>query len=190
MQTILNDSSTTCQWTTVNTKDAVESAAKVLSRAPHVFLDCEGRDLGCVGGALSIISLGTPQGSIYLVDVLAFQQPPLTFDDLNPILSILKGTDVMKIIWDGRNDYLELQETLGVNIEYVLDLQLVDIRSREIRGLKPERLRRLARRHMKVSDIRAIEHQGLHALSGMNQAIKEHGISSALKDGTSQYLLN
>ena len=56
-------SSTMSEYTLCMTDADVEDAVNLLSTASHIFLDCEGRDLGNVGGALSLIQLGTPGAS-------------------------------------------------------------------------------------------------------------------------------
>lgn len=83
-----------------------------------VFLDCEGRDLGRVGGRLGLVQLGI-ENDIYLVDVIAFPETIPTVKDIleNPVLE--------KVVWDGRSDYSELWHGHEIRIDPVIDLQLV-----------------------------------------------------------------
>jgi len=85
-----------------------------------IFLDCEGLDLGCLGGELGLIQLGV-ENIVYLVDVIAY---PESLVSLKPILEdpLLK-----KVVWDGRSDYSELWNGHGIKLTSPVDLQLVRV---------------------------------------------------------------
>jgi len=102
--------------------DNIESLLKestVEAKSP-IYLDCEGRDLGRIGGELGLVQLGL-ENKIYLVDVIAYPKSLKTVKDIleNPVLE--------KIVWDGRSDYAELWHGHGIAMHPVLDLQLVRI---------------------------------------------------------------
>ena len=84
-------------------------------------------------------------------------------------------------------DYSELFFSYTCPIENVLDLQLADILSRVKRGQNDrQRLDRLARRAFPRSEIRKLQLEEVHALNGMDGAVREHGITGVeTKNGKS-----
>ena len=85
-----------------------------------IYLDCEGRDLGRVGGKLGLVQLGLEK-EIYLVDVIKYSE------SLNLLKTILEHPKVEKVVWDGRSDYTELRLGHGINLAPALDIQLVHV---------------------------------------------------------------
>ena len=62
-------------------------------KANHpIFLDCEGRDLGRIGGKLGLIQLGV-ESKVYLVDVITYPQA------LVPLKTILEDPKLEKVVW-------------------------------------------------------------------------------------------
>lgn len=173
-------------FTLCETQESVELAAAALSKAPYVVLDCEGRDLGTQDGQLSILSLGTPHAQeIYVIDFVT-----LSPDALQPILSLLAGDKVRKVVWDGRMDFNELFYAFSTAIDTnVLDLQVVDIKSREIRGhTESMRKRRLSRHDFPFPEVLRLQLEDLHRLSSLDYALEEHSVRNvAAKE--SQYSL-
>jgi hypothetical protein len=86
----------------------------------HVFLDCEGRDLGCHGGKLGVVQIGI-ENNIYLIDVIKLE------DSIPVIKEVLEDKNLVKIMWDARNDFSELWHGHGIHLKKVLDMQLVRI---------------------------------------------------------------
>lgn len=128
-------SSTTARYTVCATYSDVAAAVQELSRDPNLILDCEGRELGMPGGALSIIAIGNATASrIFLFDVLAlsYKSEP----SLAPLFALLRSPDVTKVVWDGRSDFLEIADTYGVPMGGVVDLQLAEVAQRA-RTIKP-----------------------------------------------------
>ena len=116
-------------FTLCATYEEAAAAASELSRLSTVILDCEGRDIGVPGGALSIIALGDSTASrIFLFDVVALPdaQNPL----LEPLLSLLRSDDITKLVWDGRCDFTEIADTYGVLIDGIVDVQLAEVMAR------------------------------------------------------------
>lgn len=160
-----------------STTDAVHS----LSQASCVFLDCEGLDLGSQNGALSIVSLGCPHtDTIYLIDVLSLSTSlnRLVFD-------LLENKNTMKVVWDGRMDFSELFYGHSTAIdENVLDLQLVDIVSRSARGETEHKRKQRLRGGFPWHETRKLQLEGMHALSSLDRALREHGVTNvSQKDG-------
>ena len=105
-------------------------AASELSRFDTLVLDCEGREIGMPGGALSIITIGNVAASrIYLFDAVALsdRNNPL----LAPLLALLRREDIIKLVWDGRSDFLEIVDAYGVEMNGVVDLQVVEVVERQ-----------------------------------------------------------
>ncbi|KAI0738910.1 hypothetical protein C8Q80DRAFT_1275127 [Daedaleopsis nitida] len=63
--------------------------------------------------------------NVFLIDVLA--RPDLTHPSLRAFLGLLSSEDVIKVMWDGRSDAVELRETHGITLRRVLDLPLVEV---------------------------------------------------------------
>lgn len=159
------------------TSESIEAAVTALSQAPYLFLDCEGRDLGTTDGKLSILSLGTPHAKeVFLVDFLK-----LSSDDLQPLLTLLGGDKVRKVVWDGRMDFSELFHAYGTAIDVnVLDLQVVDIKSRLMRRQSEYmRKRRLSRRDFPLSEVEKLQVADVYGLNSLNYALKEHLVATA-----------
>ncbi|KAH9915154.1 ribonuclease H-like domain-containing protein [Epithele typhae] len=113
-----------------STYEGAAKAAGELSSSSTLILDCEGRDIGMPGGALGLLALGNEDASlIYLFDVVALSDPkhPL----LAPLLQLLQREDIVKVVWDGRNDILEIFETYNVVVRGVLDLQVAEVVHRQ-----------------------------------------------------------
>jgi 3'-5' exonuclease len=87
---------------------------------PHIFLCCEGRDLGRGGGKLGLIQIGVKE-DIYLLDILTYGK------NLEAIKSILENPEVDKIMWDGRFASAELFHEHEISIQPVIDVQLVHV---------------------------------------------------------------
>lgn len=86
----------------------------------HIFLSCEGRDLGRVGGRLGLIQIGIKE-DIYLLDILTYGK------NLEVAKGILENPEVDKIMWDGRNAVAELFHGNEISVQSVIDLQLIHV---------------------------------------------------------------
>lgn len=169
----------------IDTPQGVQTAYDALQMCPYIFLDCEGRDLGTKDGALGLMQLGTPNATrIFLIDVTVLDNAVLA-----PIYSLLTNKRLMKIVWDGRMDDSELLFGQHVKMAGVLDLQIVDIVSRQKRLEKEyeyNRLYRMRRAFMPLQLIKKCQTEGLHVLNSMDNAVKEHGLEGVpKKDGMS-----
>lgn len=106
---------------------------------PYIFLNCEGRDLGRVGGRLALLGIGI-KDEIYLLDILTYSR------NLDAVKSILEDSGVEKIVWDGRDMFSELWHGHEIQLQGVLDLQLLHVYENTSR--------RSARGFHEVEDIR------------------------------------
>ncbi|KAG8811361.1 hypothetical protein FRC17_002506, partial [Serendipita sp. 399] len=131
-------------WRLCDTAATLDLALSALTKADVIFLDCEGKDLGEVGGRLSLISLGAvreiPSSAgethldVFLIDAIA-----LANDDgrsgggglLEPIYELLRRETVLKVGYDLRMDVAEFWHGHGVKMENALDLQVADILARQ-----------------------------------------------------------
>jgi hypothetical protein len=93
-----------------------------------ILLDCEGRDLGRVGGKLGLIQIGV-KNAIYHVDVITLPQA------LKSLKSVLEDSGIQKVVWDGRMDFSELWHGHGIKLAGVLDLQLLGVYQGQSRGI-------------------------------------------------------
>ncbi|EJD48684.1 hypothetical protein AURDEDRAFT_112824 [Auricularia subglabra TFB-10046 SS5] len=136
---------------------SVKQALSVLRESPHLFVDCEGRDLGCAGGQLSVISVGTAFAEhVFLFDVLRLKRSAL-----RPVVDLLRDDKQIKYVWDGRMDNIELQRAFGVPFGRTIDLQIADVLSRKIRAQE-------AKKHF--------DPWGVHSLVGLKNALEQHRI--------------
>ncbi|KAI0092672.1 ribonuclease H-like domain-containing protein [Irpex rosettiformis] len=160
------------------TARSVKDASSVLSNANIIFMDCEGVDLGVRGGTLSIITLGvislhSPTNlNIYIIDVAHL---PLV--DIQPIYDLLASSNATKVVWDGRMDYSALYHYYRVRMQNVVDLQLVDILSRESRDTPEEHLKRFSDyvqpKLLKSADGKKL-YGKIHRLNSLINAVREH----------------
>lgn len=175
------------QYTLCSTYDSVASAVAVLSRSPVLILDCEAKEIGRTSGVLSVISISDADArNIFLVDALAL--PDRRHPAMRVFLELLAREDVTKVMWDGRSDAVELRETYGVALGGVLDLQLIEVVSREqVRGeTDRDRRRYLANgffKHMQQDMLRnPAAYDGIYRIVGMNTCLRFRGIPDR-KDG-------
>lgn len=167
---------------------AISYAAPILAKTPFLIVDCEGKNIGSANGVLSLMCIGTANAEhIFVFDVLALtSRNALAW--LRPILDLLANPAIKKIMWDCRNDFLEIWATYAVMLQGVLDLQLAEINSRaSVRGEKEyKRLSRLAAGGRRLP-LRLIKQNqdlfsGVHGLQGMNTCLGEAKLSITGKD--------
>lgn len=160
-------------YTLCDTPEAASAAIAQLSSAALLFLDCEGRSIGSANGALSLIQVGAPNfRSAYLFDALVLPR-----QSLQPLLELLAAENPKKVVWDGRMDYVELLHGTDTRLAGVLDLQLVDVASRALRGETDyRRLGRLGRLDFPVSEVQKLQHEGLNGLSSLDSALRDHNV--------------
>ncbi|KIM24703.1 hypothetical protein M408DRAFT_331672 [Serendipita vermifera MAFF 305830] len=179
----------TASYRICNTPESLAAAVRVLSQHSHIFLDCEGRNLGTVSGKLSLLNLGVAHATddgeqrllIFLIDVLAF--PKDRAHHLSPIFDIMSSEKVFKIVFDGRMDASELLHGHRVQLNNVLDLQVADILAREKRGesrdQQLQRLRGFLPKHELARNPDMYLY--VHKLNGMGSAMREYGIDEGKK---------
>lgn len=173
-----------------DTEDGLQAVVAIISQHNKLILDCEGRDLGDEGGALSLISIRTVPPSTPLTAII--DAVALSKDKLRPIFDLLESPTIVKIMFDGRMDWCCLYHDYGVTIRNVLDMQLADVRARQIEGENEwEQLRRLSPfiPRWEVSKQRALFKQ-VHRLSGLGKCIKDHKIAAPLEISGTYSLLS
>lgn len=152
-----------------------QTAATTLETCPALVLDCEGYNLGTSCGKLSILLLRgvTADSQTFLIDV-----PKLSFTSLEPIIELLRSPNIRKIVFDGRMDFSALYHELGVELQSVVDLQLVDIMSRFARGEKWETQQKRLRSSLKTDELRTRPqlYVQVHRLNGLDGCIAEHKV--------------
>lgn len=152
------------------------SAVWVLRNAPYLILDCEGNNLGRAGGCVTLVCVGTPFAEhIFLFDLLSTIISPR---DIYSLLQLLSDKGILKIVWDGRMDYLEILTSFGVALDGVLDLQVVEVASRtSVRGEgDKDRLDRLRRSYLPHHFVKRVEQcRDLHAVIGLQRCWTDCG---------------
>jgi len=162
--------------------DAVLTEALPNIRASSaLILDCEGVNLGERGGSLSLINLKTTHPSLsrtYLIDVVR-----LSSAALQPIFDLLRSSSVLKVVFDGRMDFSALYHDYGVELQGVLDLQLVDVASRRVRGGGEDQDKQLHRLggYLHRGEINGNKslYVDVHKLSGLAECVREHGATGS-----------
>jgi len=166
----------THKYTVCDSVKSIQAGVEALSKSPFLILDCEGKNLGGIGGALSLICIGTARAErIFIFDALALHKAKRATQDL---WNLLNDAKVIKYMWDGRMDAMELLET-GVRLQGVMDLQIVEVASRltNRRESNQARLKRLALRLPKSIVYDADRSAGLHLVLGMQGCLKAMGIA-------------
>jgi len=152
------------------------NAVFFLRSAPYLILDCEGNNLGRAEGSVTLICVGTPFAEhIFLFDMLS---PFLTRRDIDGLLHLFSDENILKIVWDGRMDHLEIWTTYGVSLQGVLDLQVAEVMSRfYIRGEGEDARARRLRNHLSIPAAKKLtgRYDGLHAVIGLQRCWKECG---------------
>ncbi|KZT54189.1 hypothetical protein CALCODRAFT_457117 [Calocera cornea HHB12733] len=158
----------------------VRKAVKVLQRAAYLVLDCEGRNLGREDGVLSLICVGTPAGQVYLFDAVSMRVGVMQL-----VLDLLCDEKVVKIMWDGRMDYLEILLGYGGALAGVLDLQIAEVVSRYTARAEKEdeRLGRLQNSFFGSTLVRSlpVAFEGAHLVIGMQKCLDLLGLGEENK---------
>ncbi|PVF91134.1 hypothetical protein CPB86DRAFT_878673 [Serendipita vermifera] len=167
-----------------DTEEKLGLVINSLQNSSLIFLDCEGKTLGSIGGQISLLSLGVVENGddgikklhIYLVDVLAFTGEKLSL--LHPIFNSLESRKVIKVVFDGRMDASELFHGHNVALQCVIDLQVADIASRDKRGETVQRRIQRLDRYVPWYDLstNTAGYQSVYRLNGLDSALREHGI--------------
>ncbi|KAG7444692.1 ribonuclease H-like protein [Guyanagaster necrorhizus] len=151
----------------------VAVAVPVLSSYTHLAVDCEGDQLGCRGGRLSLLTI-TPisnDAPIYIFDLLRLKRK-----NMRRIFDLLQDDSRVKIFFDGRMDYSALWHEYAVSVAGVIDLQLADLHSRQDRGetesMRLDRIRAFLPPRMVAES--PDEYQMLICLSGLARCAREH----------------
>lgn len=109
------------------------------SLTPALFFDAEGLDLSRTG-KLSIIQLHVHHRlhrGTYLIDVLALKGAGFTTTSTNEhitLKSLLEDSKIPKVFFDVRMDSDALYGQFGILLAGIIDLQLMELASRMIRG--------------------------------------------------------
>ncbi|KAJ3991437.1 ribonuclease H-like domain-containing protein, partial [Lentinula boryana] len=170
--------STKIEFILCDTPESFSSAIAVLQTFSLLVIDCEGLNLGTHRGSLSLLSIRpiAPQNSqSFIFDFVA-----LTFS-LQPLFSILTNPSIIKILYDGRMDFCALYHTYHIDLDPVLDLQLVDIRSRfahgdySIASHEQRLLRCFSYKQIRQNKDRF---KNIHVLQSLGGCLEEHGCKS------------
>ncbi|KAH8102260.1 ribonuclease H-like domain-containing protein [Cristinia sonorae] len=191
------------KYTFVQNYNQLPKVISRLSSSSHILIDCEGQNIGTPTGILSLISVGTADSKdIFVIDVLRVRDR--THPQVQRFLRLLEDPSVLKVIWDGRMDHVEIFMTFGVKIRGVLDLQVVEVMSREgVRGERDYQRRGRFRKMfgngaLKDSTLRPLM-RDFHAVTGLQGIVNQEKIVMNLakdaevvamhKDGNSSFWL-
>ncbi|KAL4063812.1 ribonuclease H-like domain-containing protein [Scleroderma yunnanense] len=174
------------RYTFCNNLPSVAYAARVLARSPVLLIDCEGRNIGGLDGVLSLVCIGTERAEhVFVFDALALRSYS---PRVRPLLNSLLNPSVKKVMWDCRNDFLEIFSEYGVALQSIVDLQLAEIQARMTVKKEREfnRISRLAAGGRRLP-LRLIKQNpelffGVHSLQGMDSCIRETKLPTTGKD--------
>jgi len=175
-------SSTHPPYVLCSTPTDVTNAVAVLALSEYLVLDCEGKSIGNNDGILSLVCIGTARSeNIFIFDTLAltYAEPAMA-----PLLNLLKSDQVRKVVWDGRQDFLEIMDNYGVNLGGVLDLQLAEVTSRSaVRGENErKRLLRLSSGYLsyKLVKEKKKELNGIHLVIGLQKCLEQTQLENVI----------
>jgi len=169
-------------YTFCSTPTAVTNAVALLALSEYLVLDCEGKSIGTTDGILSLICIGTAHSeNIFIFDALAltYAEPAIA-----PLLNLLKSNQVRKVVWDGRQDFLEIMDNYGISLGGVVDLQLAEVTSRSaVRGENDrKRLLRLSSGHLsyKLVKEKKKELNGIHLVIGLQKCLEQTQLENVI----------
>lgn len=170
--------------TLCNDVTTLTRAVTALRSCSYIVCDCEGINLGCLGGRLSLIILcGIPivdsqQPHVYLIDAVALKDRVL-----QPVFQLLRSDHYTKVMYDPRSDWSELFHRHKVELNGVLDLQLADVTSRSVRGERESG--QLARLFTFCGEDNVKSHRQsytkVHRLNSLESCATEHEVVSGSK---------
>jgi len=111
---------------------------------------------------------------------------------MTPLLDLLKSERVRKVVWDGRQDFLEILDNYGVCLGAVLDLQLAEVTSRvAVRGESDKnRLQRLSSGYLSFRLVRENKEKlkDIHLVIGLQRCLELTRLENAVgKDGNCHF---
>jgi len=117
----------------ISTVPHLKSLITTLSASTALYVDLEGRDLGCRGTICLITVLGMPQNIVKIIDVTtlksrAFNTPSPTTN--RTLRSIFADPAVSKRFWGVFNDASALRAQYRVALAGVTDVQLLEVAHR------------------------------------------------------------
>lgn len=131
-------------WKLIDTVDLVVEMGESLIKSvvcqestasPLLFRDCEGENLGRHGTITSLSIYVRDANMVFIVDLqvlgdAAFDTP---FSDEKTLRATLEDYNIPKCFWDVRQDSNALYKHHKVALNFVIDVQLMENRSRERR---------------------------------------------------------
>ncbi|TID13635.1 3 -5 exonuclease [Venturia nashicola] len=114
--------------TLVTTAQELKEFLSTISASNTLYLDLEGKSLGRHGTICIISILVYPEQSVQLIDVTTLGKATFTTtsDNKNTLKSILEDSNIVKCLWDCRNDADALLALYQVSINGVVDIQLLE----------------------------------------------------------------
>ncbi|XP_066934835.1 piRNA biogenesis protein EXD1-like [Clytia hemisphaerica] len=112
--------------------NGLREACNHLKNAKELAVDCEGVELGRDGKMTLIQLLSDDEDTVFLIDVLVLGEDAFKYG----LKEILESTEVVKLMFDCRNDSVSLWHEYGVKLTNVLDMQLLEYMVRDLAGHK------------------------------------------------------
>lgn len=108
-------------------RTALRHMSSCLSNHTSLYLDAEGHKLGRFG-TLDMLQLHVlPTQQTLIVDVFTLQQESfITHVDGFSLKSVLESENIVKVVFDVRNDSDAMFSHFGINLQGVIDLQLME----------------------------------------------------------------
>ncbi|TLD14248.1 uncharacterized protein PgNI_02816 [Pyricularia grisea] len=115
--------------------DVLSSLLPLPTNPPSLYIDLEGINLSRIG-TISILQIyAAPLDHVYLIDVHTLGSDAFTTNSCGPtgqtLKQILESQSIPKVFFDVRNDSDALFAHFNVGLQGVIDLQLMEIASRD-----------------------------------------------------------
>ncbi|KAL0570338.1 hypothetical protein V5O48_011635 [Marasmius crinis-equi] len=174
-----------------DTQASFDEAITRLNTFAAIIFDCEGEQLGTVGGALSLVVLrGVPASRSEPVTTFIFDIPQLSGPaiecTLEPLLDILSSSSIQKVVFDGRMDFSAIWFGYGVELRNVIDLQVVDVKKRTGDPFYQKRLKPVF--GPKVADDSSMRNRftHIHMLTGLGKCMESYNVVTTRPKGNSK----
>jgi len=112
-------------YTIIDNNSAIPKAIENIKESKVISVDIEGDDLSRKG-QITIIQVKTEKDFIFIFDAFKLEKK-----ELLPLFEVLESTEILKLVFDFRNDVDALLHQFDVRPKNLLDIQIVEFFIRE-----------------------------------------------------------
>ncbi|KAK1217810.1 hypothetical protein PQX77_019516 [Marasmius sp. AFHP31] len=179
--------------------DTEEGFAKAISELrtyDTLILDCEGEELGALGGALSIISIrgvystSSSPPKTFLFDLVCLVPPGGPTSLLGPLFDLLSSTTIRKVVYDGRMDFCAIWFGYGATLSNVVDLQVAEVKRKMSTENVEVRMRHLGRffsPKATQAPSKREKYIHIHPLTGLGACLMANELAEKPKDAVDHH---